>query len=89
MNTLIVLFVGFAAGMAVMYRAAKWHVKKLEERFATERFDAGFKAYTNGVAMGMGVRPTFVLDGRLEHWSLDEQSVIAELTSRETYGGEE
>lgn len=48
-----------------------------------------FQSYANGVHMGMSVRPSFVRDGKLEHWDCDADTCIRNLTSVDTYRGEE
>lgn len=91
MRSLLVFSAGVATGALLMYKAASWYIRGVEQRFATSRLDAGFRAYASGVAMGMDVRrkPLHPWGHRVEHWALDEQSVIAELTSPDTYEGEE
>lgn len=80
---------GIIVGGVAMYFGAKMRFRVLERRFADTRREAGMVAYSNGVAMGMQMRPTFVRDGKIEHWDADAASCLRCLILPSTFATSE
>lgn len=81
-------------GVLVQMRETRTHSERADamqaelKRVLGERRAAGFKAYTHGVEMGMSVRPTYVRDGRVEHWNADAETVLASLIAPSRFAEE-
>jgi hypothetical protein len=89
-STLFAFGMGGLAGSTLMYFAARF---RFQTKLAEMRREMGMKAWSNGVALGLSVKPNAVahpLGHRLESWCLpDQQTLINNLTSFDTYPAED
>jgi hypothetical protein len=73
---------GTLFGGLLMYFGAR---HRFRTKLDAMRRARGMDAFQNGLAMGLTIRPTFVRDGKLEHWDADAASCLRSLILPSTF----